>query len=51
MDRGMLIRELASKLGVTEDTVINWELRNIKPRGKSIEKLNAFLKLSYKKVR
>ena len=45
MDKGLLIRELASKLGVTEDTVINWEIRDIKPEEKNMEKLKAFLEL------
>lgn len=43
MDKGFLIRELASQLGVTEDTVINWEVRNVKPADSSIEKLKALL--------
>ncbi len=47
MDEGLPIRELASKLGVTEDTVINWEIRNIKPVGRNLEKMQGFLKNSY----
>ena len=43
MDRGMLIRELASQIGVTEDTVINWEIRGRKPEDRNLEKLKAFL--------
>lgn len=31
MDRGLLIRELAALVGVSADTVINWELRGVKP--------------------
>ncbi len=30
MDAGMQIKELASKVGVTKDTVINWESRGMK---------------------
>lgn len=45
MDKGLLIRGLASELGVTEDTVINWEMRNIKPTVKSREKLKEILGL------
>ena len=44
MDKGMLIRELASQIGVTEDTVINWEIRDIKPEGKNFERVKEFLK-------
>lgn len=43
MDKGLLIRELASQLGVTEDTVINWEIRGIMPVGRNLEKVKAFL--------
>ena len=43
MDRGLLIRELASQLGVTEDTVINWEVRDIKPREDDIERIKDFI--------
>jgi hypothetical protein len=35
MEQGVLIREFASKLGVTEDTVINWEIRGMAPRHRS----------------
>jgi DNA-binding transcriptional regulator YiaG len=43
MDKGFLIRELASQLGVAEDTVINWEVRGIKPEGRNLEKVREFL--------
>jgi DNA-binding transcriptional regulator YiaG len=43
MDKGLLIRELASQVGVTEDTVINWEIRGIKPVGRNLDKIKAFL--------
>jgi DNA-binding transcriptional regulator YiaG len=46
MDKGLLIRELASQLGVTEDTVINWEIRGIKPEGRNFDKVREFLKIS-----
>lgn len=45
MDRGMLISELAKLIGVSEDTVTNWELRGRKPRGKSLERLREILVL------
>jgi DNA-binding transcriptional regulator YiaG len=32
MDKRLKIKELAEQIGVTEDTVINWEIRGIKPR-------------------
>ncbi len=43
MDKGLMIKELASQLGVSEDTVINWEMRNVKPETKSMERLRVFL--------
>lgn len=35
IDAGLLIKDLAKKRGVAEDTVINWEVRGRMPRGKS----------------
>lgn len=43
MDKGLLIKELAAQLEVTEDTVINWEVRGIKPVGRNLEAVNRFL--------
>jgi len=45
MDKGLFIRELASELGVTEDTVINWEIRNIKPEGKNLDRVREFIEV------
>ncbi len=38
MGKNMLIREFAEQIGVTEDTVINWEIRGMKPRKGALEK-------------
>lgn len=43
MDKGLQIKELAQMLEVTEDTVINWEKRGVKPVQKSLSKVMAFL--------
>ncbi|MFA5143932.1 MAG: helix-turn-helix transcriptional regulator [Candidatus Omnitrophota bacterium] len=43
MDRGLLIKDLAGLIGVTEDTIINWELRSIAPHGKQLKKICTFL--------
>ncbi len=43
MDKGLLQRELAEQIGVTEDTVINWEIRDIKPVGRNLEAVKRFL--------
>jgi len=39
MDDGLLIKELAEKLGVTQDSVINWELRGIMPAARNVRKI------------
>jgi len=39
MDFGLLIKDLAALIGVTEDTIINWELRGINPIGKNVKKV------------
>ena len=43
MDKGLLIRELAAQIGVTEDTVINWEVRGINPVGRNMERVREFI--------
>ena len=46
MDRRLMIKELAALVGVSADTIINWELRNVKPTGKGVEGLREVLNLS-----
>ena len=41
-----MIKEFASQLGVTEDTVIDWEIRGIKTVGRNLLKVQEFLKES-----
>jgi DNA-binding transcriptional regulator YiaG len=43
MELGLEIKELAKWLGVDPDTVINWEIRSIKPQKKNLEKLKEIL--------
>lgn len=43
MDLGLQLKELAQFFGVTEDTVINWELRGRRSRGKNSKKVEDFL--------
>jgi len=45
MDSNMLIKELALKIGVTEDTVINWEIRGVTPRKIHLEEIKSFLEI------
>ncbi len=43
MDKGLMIKGLAEQIGVTEDTVINWEIRGMMPHGESFEKVMQFV--------
>ena len=43
MDKGLMIKGLAEQLGVTDDTVINWEIRGMKPHGKSMGRVMEFI--------
>ena len=45
MDQGLLMRELAALVGVTSDTVINWELRGVKPMERSLRRLQEVLEV------
>ena len=45
MDKHLLIRELATLVGVSPDTIINWELRNVSPAEKSLENVREVLGL------
>lgn len=39
MDKRLEIKELAAIIGVAPDTVINWEIRGVKPRKKVYKRL------------
>jgi DNA-binding XRE family transcriptional regulator len=44
MDAGLLIKEFAAIIGVTEDTVINWEVRGMRPWRRDIRtKVSQFI--------
>ena len=45
MDRHMMAKELAQKIGVVPETVTNWEKRNLKPTRRHLEGLRAVLGL------
>lgn len=49
MDLELQIKELARLVHVTSDTIINWELRNVKPAGKNLRMVKKFLKLEQAK--
>jgi len=44
MDLGSQIKELAQFPGVTPDTIINWELRGLKPSKENLEKVKGFFR-------
>ncbi|GAH98770.1 unnamed protein product, partial [marine sediment metagenome] len=43
MDLGLQIKELARLVRVTSDTIMNWELRNVKPSGVNLRMVKKFL--------
>jgi DNA-binding XRE family transcriptional regulator len=44
IDAGLLIKEFAEFIGVTQDTVINWKLRGMRPLRRDFrEKVNQFI--------
>ena len=40
LDKGLYAKELAEIIGVTEDSVLNWEKDRVKPRKDLMERLN-----------
>lgn len=50
MDRRMMVKELAKRIGVVPETVINWEKRNLKPTQRHLERLQAVLGLDAEAV-
>ncbi len=44
IDAGLQIKELAQILGVSEDTVINWEVRGVAPTSRNLEKVRALVR-------
>jgi len=43
MDLGLQIKELARLVRVTSDTIMNWELRNVKPSEVNLRMVKKFL--------
>ena len=44
MDLGLQVKDLAKHFGVNQGTIINWELREVKPSRENFEKAKTFLK-------
>jgi len=45
-EKGLLIKAFAGLLGVTKETVINGEVREIKPKGQNMKLLNSIMPIS-----
>ena len=43
MDAGLQIKDLAKLINVTEDTIINWELRGISPTSSNLKKIRRWI--------
>jgi DNA-binding transcriptional regulator YiaG len=43
MEKGLMIKELAEQIGVTEDAVINWEIRGVRPEARNLDRLRKYL--------
>ncbi len=46
MDKGLPTRELAALVGVSPDTIINWELRGVRPKENVLDRLGTVLQFS-----
>jgi DNA-binding transcriptional regulator YiaG len=43
MDKELMIKELAEMLCIAEDTMLNWEIGDIKPGPKNLERAREFV--------
>ena len=50
MDKRLTMKDIATRLGVSETTVYNWEIRGIKPYRRTIKNLKAILGLTEKDI-
>ncbi|MBU0477043.1 helix-turn-helix domain-containing protein [bacterium] len=50
MDLHLTMKDVAQKLGVSETTIYNWEIKGRKPYRRTEEKLRAILGLKQKKI-
>jgi len=44
MDLGLQITDLAEALAVGESSILNWEIRGVKPKRGNLRKIEQFLK-------
>ncbi len=45
MDMGLKIKEFSEIIGVTPDSIINWEIRGVKPRKRYLQKAKTVLNI------
>ena len=45
MDKGFFIKDLAKMIGVTPNTIINWEKRDVKPSKENLKKIGKSLRI------
>lgn len=50
MDQHLMVKELAQRVGVVPETVINWEKRNLRPTRRHLERLREVLGLDAEAV-
>ena len=50
MDKRLTMKDIATRLGVSETTVYNWEIKNKRPYRKTIKKLKSILGLTEKYI-
>lgn len=50
MDKRLTMKDIASRVGVTETTVYNWEIRNKMPYRRTREKLKSLFGLTEKDI-
>ena len=45
MDKGLTAKEVAIKIGANENSVLNWELRNVKPSRTYLKRIYEFFEI------
>ena len=50
MDKRLTMKDIATRLGVSETTVYNWEIKGIKPYRRTIKELKSILGLTEKDI-
>jgi len=51
LDKNLQIKDIAKAIGVTDDSIINWERRGIRPRKDLLERLMGFYGIDVMELR